>query len=525
MQKILSYIHSKHWLFFLLITAQLLIYNYPYSINLNPRNHHNFRQYDCLSFALNFYSDRGSLLEPRLNNLGEANNGKAATEFPIVQYLIGKTWKLTGVSVKFYRLTNMLFLIIGLYYLYKLFLLEFKSKPIAALISSLLFTSPILAYYGNSCISDIQSLSLSLVGCFYYFKWSRTKKLKLFYLFGIMFLLAGLLKISSVMLFLICILHFIFKNKSESNNWKSFKLNYFLSIGVPILIWLIWYSYVKNYNLKNNNSFFLIGILPIWEAKSEELTNVITAFVYNVFPSILNPSLLVLMAVIIITSIFYHQARHKAYIVLSWLCVLFFFAYFILFFKVFDIHDYYMLNMLGIIIIALFFIAKINKTIVFRFKKIILFNLSLFVLVNTYLTSIKTWKKINYNETDPETALVYNHEEIRAFKFFYWNDKKKHHVFEKDLPALESIGISKQDTILCLGDYTLNRTLFMLKRLGYTDFNRSGQNLSEFLKNRPQIKYLVCIEPELLHKEDVKVNTTNKIFERENLSIYKVKRD
>lgn len=505
-----------------MITAQLLIYNYPYSINLNPRNHHNFRQYDCLSFALNFYSDRGSLLEPRLNNLGEANNGKAATEFPIVQYLIGKTWKLTGVSVMFYRLTNMLFLIIGLYYLYKLFLLEFRSKPIAALISSLLFTSPILAYYGNSCISDIQSLSLSLVGCFYYFNWSRTKKLKFFYIFGIIFLIAGLLKISSVMLFLVCILHFIFKNRSESNKWLFFKLNYLISLAIPVLIWLIWYSYVKNYNLKNNNSFFLIGILPIWEATKEELSNVITAFVYNIFPSILNPTLLVLMFIFIITSIFYHQVRNKAYIILCCICVLFFIAYFILFFKVFDIHDYYMLNMLGIIAITLFFIAKVNKTMVLKFKKIILFNLSLFVAINTYLTSIKTWKKINYNETDAETALVFNHEEIRAFRFFYWNDKKKHHVFEKDIPDLESIGINKKDTILCIGDYTINRTLFLLNRLGYTDFNRSGQNLNDFLKNRPQIKYLVCIEPELLQKEDVKVHTTNKIFERENLSIFKL---
>jgi hypothetical protein len=513
-------------LFFLLITAQLLIYNYPYSLKLNPRNHHNFRQYDCLSFALNFYSDRGSLIEPRLNNLGEANNGKAATEFPLVQYLIGKIWKITGVNVTVYRLTNLLFLIIGLFFLYKLFLLEFKSKTIAALISSLLFTSPILAYYGNSCISDIQSLSLSLVGCFYYFNWSRTKKLKSFYLFGIIFLIAGLLKISSVMLFLICILHFIFKNQSESkksNKWVYFNLNYLISLSVPVLVWLIWYSYVKNYNLKNNNSFFLIGILPIWEATPEELTTVITAFVYNIFPSILNPTLLVLMTVFIITSFFYFQARYKAYIVLSCICVSFFLAYFILFFKVLDIHDYYMLNMLGIISIALFFIAKINKTHVLRFKKIILFNLSLFVVINTYLTSIKTWKKINYNETDTETALVFNHEEIRAFKFFYWNDKKKHHVFEKNLPALESIGISKNDTILCIGDYTINRTLFLLRRLGYTDFNRSGQNLSEFLKNRPQIKYIVCIEPELLEKEDIKVQTTNKIFERENLSIFKVK--
>jgi len=503
-----------------------LIYNYPYSLKLNPRNHHNFRQYDCLSFALNFYSDRGSILEPRLNNLGEVNNGKAATEFPIVQYLIGKTWKITGVNVTVYRLTNLLFLIIGLFYLYKLFLLEFNSKSIAALVSSLLFTSPILAYYGNSCISDIQSLSMSLVGCFYYFHWSRTKKLKSFYLFGIIFLIAGLLKISSAMLFLICVLHFILKNNSNAKkhgSWAFLKPNYILAIGVPVIIWLIWYSYVKNYNLKNNNSFFLIGILPIWEATPELLTKVITSFTYNIFPSILNPTLLVLMTVLIITSIFYHQTRHRTYIVLSCICILFFLAYFILFFKVLDIHDYYMLNMLGIIVVALFFIAKTNKTIVLRFKRILLFNLSLFVLVNTYLTSIKTWKKINYNETDAGTAFVFNHDEIDDFMFFYWNDKKKHHVFEKDLPALETIGISKQDTILCLGDYTLNRTLFLLKRLGYTDFNRSGQNLSEFLRSRPQIKYLVCIEPELLQKEDIKVNTTNKIFERENLAIYKVK--
>ena len=114
----------KHVLFFVVVSCQMLVYNYPYILHIEPRNHHAFRQYDCLSFAQAFYNNRATLLEPCVNNLGNAGNGKTASEFPLVQFLVGNIWKVSGISSLIYRLVNVLFLYLGLFFIYKLFIIQ-----------------------------------------------------------------------------------------------------------------------------------------------------------------------------------------------------------------------------------------------------------------------------------------------------------------------------------------------------------------------------------------------------------------
>lgn len=154
----------------------MLIYNYPYILKLEPRTVHAWRQYDCLSFAQNFHNNNATLLQPELNNLGHTGNGRSVSEFPLIPYVIGNIWKITGINSMIYKLFNLLVLILGLFYLYKLFLLELKDKIISTLITGLIFTSPILSYYGVSTLSDIQAFSFSIMGLYCFFNWFKNQK-------------------------------------------------------------------------------------------------------------------------------------------------------------------------------------------------------------------------------------------------------------------------------------------------------------------------------------------------------------
>src|SRR5688572_28598403 len=230
--KIAKIINYKHVFFFLVIITQMLAYNYPYILQIEPRNHHSFRQFDCLSFAQSFYNDRGTLMEPCLNNLGDNGNGKTASEFPIIQYFIGNLWKLTGVNTFTYRFLNLLFLFTGLFFVYKLFYEEFKNKVFAYLVSAFIFTSPILSYYGVSVLSDVQAFSLSLIGFYFFYSWTKSKEKIYFTLFLLFFLFAGLLKVSSAILYMICILYWLIglvEEKRNGSNLRRLILNEFFN--------------------------------------------------------------------------------------------------------------------------------------------------------------------------------------------------------------------------------------------------------------------------------------------------------
>jgi hypothetical protein len=311
MRNVLNY---KHFLFFFIITLQMVIYNYPYIAKIEPRTIHAHRQFDCLSFAQNFYNNRGTLTKPCLNNLGSKQNGKAASEFPLVPFAVGNIWKITGVHTFIYKLVNCIFIFFGLFYIYKLFLYEFKNKLFATLIAGLIFSSPDLSYYGISTISDIQSFSLAVIGFYLFYKWIKEKKQLHFILFILFFSLAGLLKASAAISYLLCILYYTFLILEEKKSIRDLihktNLLRLTLFTIPFFIWACWYLYASNYNTKNNGEFFLIGVLPIWELDVERIYSILRAFIYNLIPGILSPFILFSIFVFIISNTFFYLKKN-----------------------------------------------------------------------------------------------------------------------------------------------------------------------------------------------------------------------
>ena len=117
----------------------------------------------------------------------------------------------------------------------------------------------------------------------------------------------------------------------------------FLIVIIPVVLW---YYYAAWYNTEYNRRLFLIGVLPIWDLNMEQIKHVIeyaNVLWKDSYQSVLMQVLSILMFAVILI----FRKKNNPY--LWWFTVLLsvgFVAFIILWFQVFDNHDYYLINQL-----------------------------------------------------------------------------------------------------------------------------------------------------------------------------------
>jgi hypothetical protein len=516
-------------LFLVLITLQVLIYNYQEYIFMEPRSIHSWRQSDCLSFAFNFYTDRASFTQPCVNNLGSTGDGKVASDFPVIQYMVGNIWKITGVHTYIYRLFDLAFLFLGLLFIYKLYLYWFESYWLAIIGALIIFTSPILSYYGATTLSDIQSLGLSCAGFYYFILWLDDRKEKHLLFTVLLFSLAGLLKMSSAFVFATALSWFfiriLFGQKEDKN--ALLKVKNFIFLLIPFIPWYIWYSYAHHYNQLHPNDFFLIGITPIWAEHSSKIDLLASSLFHEMFPQMMHPFVLAVILLGFGTYIIGNIKKIFTENMLRIISVLFIFLLFItLFFQVFDVHDYYLLNMVGVLMIGIGIgIKLIIETIPsIKNNRYFIIGTILLYLPLAYFASVKTRTRLYEDNDWGYKPIVFNTAKHELLKWSTWDDRERYAIIEDKNNNFENYGVSKTDTILCLGDYTINRSLYLLKRIGYTDVNFQLSDMDSFItkKKKMGLKYLFILNPEIKKEANVKPFLHNKIFESKGTSVYKL---
>ena len=522
---------TAYIIFFVMISVQMLCYNYIDYIQMEPRSLHSWRQSDCLSFALNFYNGQTTFAAPGVNNLGITGDGKIASDFPIIQYLVAQIWMVTGVSTPIFRLFDLFFLVVGLLYIYKLYCYWFKDKNWLALVmTGIIFTSTILAYYGPTSLSDIQALGLSCAAFYYFILWlDKKKKLDL----GIalfLFAFAGLLKMSSAFIFAIALsyllVRILFGNKEDKKGLLTFYT--FVVLLLPFLPWIAWYSHVHHYNQVHPNEFFLIGILPIWKLTHDQINYTIARLLGELMPFALN---IAVLFVLFIALGAWFLTGIKSFFTETYLRLLLpllaFLSYIILFFEVFTVHDYYLLNMMPILVIVLGLLIKyiLEHQNSFFDHAAVQVSLVLLLILLTHQTGVITRGRIELKDWGYAPVAM----TAEKYDFLKWNsyyDRSRYEVIEiiKE-EELAGLGIGKSQKVMCLGDHTINRSLYLIDRLGYTSFNVNIDKAEEFIRTRKSqglIDYLILIEPDWLSKESLVPFLKNKVYEKGGTSIYKL---
>lgn len=496
------------WIFPIILLAIAWFYNFDHILFLKPQSLHFWRQTDCLSFANNFMWENRGLFKPSLNYVGMRGDGEVASDFPLIYYLVGKLWQLFGQHEWIYRLIVFVLFASGLSVFYQALRDFLKDNVWAAMICLFLYTSPVIAYYSFNFLVNLPALSFELVGlsCFYYFY--KTGRNKYLWISCIAYMTGGLIKIPALTTFvIICFIYLsetlgIIKFKKGG---KVFFSNLFqlLPLLMVIIAEVSWLLYLNKYN-KGNGGLFLTGIYPIWGLSKPEIKNIVDVFFDFWFQQHFSRALHYFSLGLLIWVIFNLKKVSpviRTFFILGFVGVS---AYIILWFQALLHHDYYVINTYIYFLIVWAIAIKIT---IDRFPRVIK---SIWVRIVFVVF-------LFYN-------LIYCEKEIDSRYNGWRNDSyKKYYAGLTELqPTLREAGITRMDTVIVLGDETINGSLYLLDQKGWTNYGGYMNNMDSIKIDRAiqsGAKYMILLDSTWQEKDFVKPFTKHHFVTK---GIYKV---
>jgi len=511
-------------IFTLALLAVSIQYGYHFILFQRPSYHHIWRQTDCLSITKNYCVDNRNFFRPAMNAVGD-KGGRTISEFPIIYFTVGQLWKVFGAHEFIFRLVNLLFVFTGLFALFK-FCLEFFDDLFWAIFLPLfLFSSPILGYYASNFLPDAPALGLALTGGYLYWKALRTEKNKWYWLAFAVFLLAGLLKLSSMLLFVallgIQLYRSVFMRKQ--NIWIT---RWARLWPYPVVIGLLvaWYRYAAYYNSQNLHGVFLNGILPIWDMSPEGRSHTWDTFLTVLVPMFFNTEALRIFPVILAILIASVRYVNRFFFSLMILLIIGCAGFLLLFFQVLDVHDYYLVNLLILIplpLIALLDLLKRNLPGVFAgagFK--VVAGLALLVLL--YMGGIRTRLRYLPRQAYVKDSIFVPKKDIEGYTMWDNYCSTYFGALETITPYLRSLGIHRDDLVYSTPDGTINVSLYLMDQKGFSD---TWTNLFPEEQRMPNVlslgcKYLIINDTAVCSKPYLAPYLKHRIGRYKNVVIY-----
>ncbi len=514
------------WLFIGLLAITSFAYSYHKIIKMGPASIHQWRQSDCLSITMNYYMENRDFLDSSVHRIGLCDNGKTVSEFPIIYYTVAKLWKVFGYHEWIFRLMNTLILFSALFALFKFCEDVLKNSVWAIMITLFFFTSPILVFYGNNFTADVPALSMAIIGWFFFWKFYKTEKNKWLCISSLFFMTGILLKASAGINF-VCVgvlflLEFfnIIKFKNEE---KIFKQPYKQSLIfiIPLTLIFVWYAYASHYNKQNNDGLFLIGILPIWGFDRVHIVETARSLLHELLPHYFN-----LYALVIILSMFtllfvFHKKANSMLFVITTTMFIGFIIFLILFFQVFNVHDYYLINMLIFVVFVLvsfFFFLQQNYPNVLNNAKL---KIAFAILLGFSIYNTAVIQRAKYFGS---YSILLDQKQVEYWQWYHWDYNNHFKSLESVTPYLRSIGINREDRVFSTPDQSINISLYLMDQKGWTDYchGEFAENNKAFMEYiiKHKAKYLIINDTDKLKEEFLQPYITKKIGQYQNIEIF-----
>ncbi|MFT5780582.1 MAG: hypothetical protein ACI837_003545, partial [Crocinitomicaceae bacterium] len=313
----------------------------------------------------------------------------------------------------------------------------------------------------------------------------------------------------------------LWKERSLKTRWKEL-LPY---IGTLICIFA-WYSYAGHYNANNMSMVFLQGLLPIWDMNWVEMISNWKLLHSDLKPEFFHPSMIFVFIIALIGLLLNWKKTHPYLRALTVLVILGIGTYLILFFQVFNVHDYYLINLLVIVPLVTFlilaYLKKHHDTIFSSLKlKIVASGVLLFLIYNAAVRTI-----IKYDIEVPwvSESFIMDKEAVAYWQWYHWAYGNTYKDLETIEPYLEKLGVEQEDKVISLPDQSINRTLYLMNRNGYTGFGYHTIVGEERIENEISwgAKYLVVNDTSILHEPYLQPYIKNKIGATDHVFIYKL---
>src|SRR5438874_1423207 len=180
-------------LWILAVAARLILINQPYV------DHWSWRQSDVAAIARNFSEGSFLFAYPQIDWAGDAT-GYVGTEFPILPFLAALCYKFAGSREWIGRSQAVIFFAVSLPFFFLLVREVFSGT--AAVWATFFFSfAPLNIFAGRSFMPDVPSLSLAIIGLYFFLRSASSGRLLLFFLAAIAISLSLLIKITSIIIF------------------------------------------------------------------------------------------------------------------------------------------------------------------------------------------------------------------------------------------------------------------------------------------------------------------------------------
>ena len=192
-------------LWILAVAVRLILINQPYV------DYWSWRQSDVAAIARNFFEHGFRFGYPQIDWAG-GSGGYVGTEFPVLPFLAAICYKFAGIHEWIGRSQSVIFFTISLPFFFLLVRETWHGLQgheesagrrchIAAIWATFFYAfAPLNIFAGRSFMPDVPSLSLGIIGLYFFLRWLRERKMAQFYLAGIAISLSLLIKVTSIVI-------------------------------------------------------------------------------------------------------------------------------------------------------------------------------------------------------------------------------------------------------------------------------------------------------------------------------------
>ena len=515
----------------LVVVIMALIYSLPAVLQKRPQGVHSWRQTDCLAFSYQYYYNGLRFFEPSIMQYGwnDFQTNQTVGESPLLYYVVAAIWKVTGIHEWIFRALVFTLFFWGLMALYRILMRIGVPFFWSVASTALLFTSPCLAYYSAAFLTDAAAMGLAFVATEQFIRYVDFKKSNNLVWSAILFIIAGWLKITALILFgvipVLLVAQLIgFKLASSGKLFTHPRVIWKYALWTISSV-VLWYHWANLYNAHHLAWFTSNAIMPIWELTDARIQNVTKLLLETCIYTALNPISLwfhcdVLLGILVAI----RWMKPIEWIVLAAITGASA-IYFVCFYVAFDVHDYYFVNImifpLALVISLLLVLKRMKLTWIENVPVKIAY--SIIVLYSTYYSAIHI--KLRYNPPMPDENLVWiddrkaNH---GVYSYTAWDWGKRFRACETVEPYLNELGVTRDKKIISLSDVSYNITLVLMNRTGWNENTmRDEEDLKYMIRNGAE--YIILNNDMPLEEYPFLTKYLNhQIGEYFNLKIYQI---
>jgi 4-amino-4-deoxy-L-arabinose transferase-like glycosyltransferase len=176
----------------LAVATRLILINQPYV------DHWSWRQSDVAAIARNFFEHGFRFGYPQIDWAGDAT-GYVGTEFPILPFVAAICYKFAGIHEWIGRSQSVIFFAISLPFFF-LLMREIFGQTAAIWATFFYAFAPLNVFAGRAFMPDVPSVSLALIGLYFFLLWIDRDKAPSFFVAAISISLALLIKLPSAVI-------------------------------------------------------------------------------------------------------------------------------------------------------------------------------------------------------------------------------------------------------------------------------------------------------------------------------------